>query len=124
MGASSSRPWPPATANLPTAQLQEGEDAVSAKLRSLDLIQYITAFQERGYDDLAYLSELSQDELLDLAKRVGMLEGHAAKWVRAVSGATISPSKVKIALRSAPPPCAPTAVRSKSRATRTRPSGA
>ena len=29
-----------------------------------------------------------------------MLEGHAAKWVRAVSGATVSPSKVKIALRS------------------------
>ena len=102
MGNAASSPAPPPRTNVPIRQHQQttDEDGVAAKLRSLGLAQYTDAFNERGYDDLGVLEELSQDELLEISKSVGMLEGHALKWVRAVSGATVSPAKVIFALQS------------------------
>jgi len=70
---------------------------VETNLAALGLDRYAPAFKAKGYDDQDYLDELSQEELLYVAKSVGMLQGHALKWVKSVSGANISPAQVGLA---------------------------
>ena len=77
-----------------TARAPDRFAQVIIDLNTLGLDRYAPAFKEQGYDDQDYLDELSQEELLDVAKSVGMLEGHAVKWVKSVSGAQITPAKV------------------------------
>jgi len=78
-----------------------GPDEVTASLAALGLDQYAPAFRELGYDDLDYLKSSSQEELLQVAKGVRMLVGHAVKWVKSLSGTAVSHETVALAL-SAP----------------------
>jgi len=84
-----------------SSQTARGPDEVTASLAALGLDRYAPAFRELGYDDLDYLKSSSQEELLQVAKRVHMLEGHAVRWVRSLSGTAASLETVALAL-SAP----------------------
>ncbi|NDD31677.1 MAG: hypothetical protein EB084_25795, partial [Proteobacteria bacterium] len=53
-------------------------------------------FIELGYDDLDYLKSSSQEELLRVAKSVHMLEGHAVRWIRSLSGTAASPGAAEL----------------------------
>ena len=106
--AHSSEPTPglldsPLRPNVPFPQHQtaRGPDEVTASLAALGLDRYAPAFRELGYDDLDYLKSSSQEELLQVAKRVHMLEGHAVRWVKSLSGTAASLETVALAL-SAP----------------------
>merc|ERR1712110_303211 len=50
-------------------------------MRQLHLQQYIPAMFEQGYDDLNFMSTLTEKELQDVANLVKMLPGHATKFV-------------------------------------------
>eukprot|EP00900_Chrysochromulina_parva_P024582 jgi/Chrpa1/6758/Chrysochromulina_OHIO_Genome00009813-RA len=78
-----------------------GPDEVTASLAALGLDRYAPAFRELGYDDLDYLKSSSQEKLLQVAKRVHMLEGHAVRWIESLSGTAASLETVALAL-SAP----------------------
>lgn len=78
-------------------------EAIKYNLDALGLGQYAKAFIDLGYDDIELLQDMSQDELLIIAKRVNMLEGHAAKWVKAVSGSACPMSKVTAAFSATMP---------------------
>ena len=94
---------PPAKANTPQPQQQHHHPgSITASLQSLEMPQYVEQFHRLGYDDLDYLQELSEDDLLDIAKRVGMVEGHAATWVRSFIGSAVSPEKVRAVLAGKP----------------------
>jgi hypothetical protein len=83
-----------------------GPDEVTASLAALGLARYAPAFIELGYDDLDYLKSSSQEELLRVAKSVHMLEGHAVRWVRSLSGtaASLGPAEqVRVLPAQAPP---------------------
>ena len=50
---------------------------------------------------------MTQDQLLELASRIGMLEGHARKWVKSLTKQAVSPSKIDLIFngeRSSPNP--------------------
>ena len=89
------------SANVPVAQQQQ-QPAIRAYMQTLGLGQYADALVDLGYDDVEYLRDASQDDLLEIAKKVSMLDGHAGKWVRSLSGASVSPSKLAHALSSRP----------------------
>ena len=74
-----------------------GPDEVTASLAALGLDRYAPELRELGYDDLDYLKNSPQEELLQVAKRVQMLEGHAARWVRSLSGTAASLETVALA---------------------------
>ena len=101
MGCAPSSPASPlqsklfSKANVPSPQQQ---DEIAASLAVLGLERYAPAFHEIGYDDLDTLDGFSQEELLQVARSVGMLQGHAIKWIKSRSGSPISPSKVALAL--------------------------
>ena len=101
MGCSSSKetagppPLPP-QGHVPSQQRQT--ETVASHLESLGLGKYAAAFEEIGFDDMEHLRELAQDELLEIAKRVNMLEGHASKWIRSLTGAPVQLSKVQLVL--------------------------
>jgi hypothetical protein len=106
--AHSSEPKPglldsPLRPNVPFPQHQtaRGPDEVTASLAALGLDRYAPAFRELGYDDLDYLKSSSQEKLLQVAKRVRMLEGHAVRWVESLCGTAVSLETVALEL-SAP----------------------
>jgi vacuolar protein 8 len=84
-----------------SSQTARGPDEVTASLAALGLDRYAPAFRELGYDDLDYLKRQSQEKLLQVAKRVHMLEGHAVRWVESLSGTAASFETVALAF-SAP----------------------
>jgi hypothetical protein len=89
-----------------SSQTARGPDEVTASLAALGLARYAPAFIELGYDDLDYLKSSSQEELLRVAKSVHMLEGHAVRWVRSLSGtaASLGPAEqVRVLPAQAPP---------------------
>jgi hypothetical protein len=89
-----------------SSQTARGPDEVTASLAALGLARYAPAFIELGYDDLDYLKSSSQEELLRVAKSVQMLEGHAVRWVRSLSGTAASlgaTEQVRVLPAPAPP---------------------
>ena len=50
-------------------------------LRKLGLERYADAFEEAGYDDARFLLRLSADDAHQVAHDVGMMPGHAHKFV-------------------------------------------
>eukprot|EP00900_Chrysochromulina_parva_P027522 jgi/Chrpa1/9403/Chrysochromulina_OHIO_Genome00013106-RA len=105
MGCAQSSPASPShsklfsKANVPSPQHQIAvPDEIAASLAVLGLERYAPAFHEIGYDDLDTLDGFSQEELLQVAMRVNMKEGHAVKWIKSLSGSPLSPSKVMLAL--------------------------
>jgi len=59
-----------------------GASGVTAVLERLGLLRYAQKLEDLGYDDLLYLSELSEAELRDVAVDVEMLPGHVRKFAR------------------------------------------
>jgi vacuolar protein 8 len=84
-----------------SSQTARGPDEVTASLAALGLDRYSPAFRELGYDDLDYLKSSPPEDLLQVAKGVGMLVGHAVRWIRSLSGTAVSLEMVALAL-SAP----------------------
>ena len=63
----------------------DGMVAVRAALAVMKLEAYAGAFEEQGWDDLEFLAEKSQQQLLAVARSVAMKHGHAHKfadWLR------------------------------------------
>jgi hypothetical protein len=105
MGCAQSSPASPShsklfsKANVPSPQHQIAvPDEIAASLAVLGLERYAPAFHEIGYDDLDTLDGFSQEELLQVAMRVNMKEGHAVKWIKSLSGSPLSHSKVMLAI--------------------------
>ena len=91
--------------NTPSRQSQKSR--FRQHLEELGLEQYEKPFQDIGYDDVEDLEEMTQDQLLELASRIGMLEGHARKWVKSLTKQAVSPSKIDLIFngeRSSPNP--------------------
>ena len=82
-------------------QTARGPDEVTASLATHGFAHYAPAFGDIGYDDLDYIKSLSPEERLHGTKRVRMLEGHAVRWSRSLSGTAAS------LVTEAPAPSAP-----------------
>jgi vacuolar protein 8 len=82
-------------------QTARGPDEVTASLATHGFAHYAPAFGDIGYDDLDYIKSLSPEERLQGTKRVRMLEGHAVRWARSLSGTAASLETEALAL-SAP----------------------
>ncbi len=100
MGCAQSSPASPSpNANVPSPQQQIAvPDKIATSLAVLGLERYAPVFHNFGYDDLDTFDGFSQDELLQVARNVRMLQGHAIKWINSLSENPISPSKVMLAL--------------------------
>ena len=58
-----------------------GSAAVAEELTRLGLEAYAAVFDDLGYDDLAYLCQLSAPKRQEVAQEVGLKPGHARKFV-------------------------------------------
>ena len=55
-------------------------EAVADLLDRFRLAAYVEAFDEKGYDDLAWLLQMDGTQVEQLIADVGMKPGHAAKF--------------------------------------------
>ena len=95
MGCAPSAPNTAPPVNTPDPQRQ-GSSGVAIHLRELGLPQYADGFERLGYDDLDDLKAgFSHEELVDIAERVGMLEGHAGKLIKSLTGERPSPAVLR-----------------------------
>jgi hypothetical protein len=60
-------------------------ERVRQLLSELKLAKYASAFIENGYDDADFLKQLSADDARRVAEAVGMMPGHAHKFVISVN---------------------------------------
>lgn len=70
---------PPANRPASPSKYYESEDFVGF-LAEMRLETFAVAFMEHGYDDIAVLRELPEEQLDELLQDVGMAQGHAARF--------------------------------------------
>ena len=97
-----------ATAAAPATPASGEMDQVRQLLRKLGLARYAGAFEAAGYDDAAFLMQLSADDAQRVAQTVGMKPGHALKFVHADrSAATYNRAHLRVGCHSRTTPATP-----------------